>query len=78
MVFRNDPHNREVILSLAKKYNVDKRVAELAVTSLFKFVADKMKDAKDILPIMIRYFGKFAIRINSKKYKENSKYNKTS
>lgn len=78
MVFRKDPFNREVILALSKEHNIDKRVAELAVTSLFKFIADRMADSKDILPIMIRYFGKFAIRANSKKAKENSNYNETS
>jgi nucleoid DNA-binding protein len=72
MVFRKDPQNKEVIEKIAKEHNIDKRVAELAVTSLFKFIADKMKNPHDILPIMIRYLGKFAIRTNSKKAKDNS------
>ena len=64
---RNDNYHNEIIEEIALIENLDRRVVDVVATSPFLFVSRVIRDGLDLKSIMIRYFGKFAIRGGSKK-----------
>ena len=68
MALRNkDVFHRDVINEIHKEYNIDRRVVDFVATHPFLFITHIMRDSLDLKAIMVRYFGKFAIRGGSKK-----------
>ncbi len=66
---RSDPYHVEIINEIAKEQNLDRRVVDFIATHPFLFISRIMRNPKALQSIMVRYFGKFAIRNNSKKLK---------
>lgn len=68
LVYKDEFH-KNVVNEIAKEQELDRRVVNFVITRLFLFIRNAMKEPMDILPIVVRYFGKFAIRSGSKKDK---------
>ena len=56
---------RDIIYEIAEELNLDPNKVSLAVTSQFKFIANKMKEniaSKEDPTIAMNYFGKFKVK----------------
>ena len=65
----NDVYHREIVTEISKEQDMDRRVVDFIATHPFLFISRIMRNVLDLKSIMVRYFGKFAIRSNSKKTK---------
>ena len=56
-----------LVKEIAKRKGMDERVVRLIADYPFKFVRDKISEAKDWRPIRIRYLGMFALKAHFEK-----------
>lgn len=64
---RNDTFHKNIIDEIVIETNIDRRVVDIVATHPFLFISRVIRDTMDLKSIMVRYFGKFAIRNGSKK-----------
>lgn len=69
MALRGNDSHKEIVNHLSQMFKLDRRVAELVATSIFRFDTEVIRDSEDLRPIMHRYWGKFAIRGSQQKKK---------
>lgn len=66
----NDIQHKEIITEIHTETGIDRRVVDFVATHPFLFLSRVIRDVTDLKTVVIRYLGKFAIRSNSKKTKE--------